>query len=427
MSVITIVLFFVFALLGVPLAFAMAAGVFGAMYSNGVSPAFAAAKMVHSVDSFPLIAIPLFTMAGQLLIRGGVIDPLIHFANTLIGRIKGGLGHVTVLSAMGLSAVSGTAVADAAALGGILGPSLTKHYSRGFGAALVSAASCMGPIIPPSSAMILYAVVTPGVSVAGLFAAGVVPGIFMGLCLMVLCSFIAHRRGWGYTGDPFSLARMLDGLHKAWLILLMPIIVIGGIMAGVFTATEGAAVAVVYALAAGFLVTRKLRFADIPPALVSAAMITAVVGVLIAFSSGITFLFTLERAGEAVASVMEANISSQLSFLLVSAFILFLLGMFVEGNSLIIMLGPLLAPVAASFGVDPVYFAFLFIMNLAIGSLTPPVGILLFVTSSIWKVDIAVVTRNAWPFIGVLYGSLVMMIFIPELVMALPRWLELVP
>lgn len=427
MTIVAIAIFFLFAILGMPLAFAMATAVFGGMYYQGLSPEFAVTRMVHSVDSFPLMAIPLFAMAGQLLVKGGVVDPLIGLCNAMIGRIKGGLGHVTVMSAMGLSAVSGSAVADAAALGGILGPTLTKYYTRGFGAALVSSASCMGPVIPPSVGMIVYAVVVSDVSIAALFMAGVVPGIVMGLGLMAMCTYLAHRRDWPLTGEPFTLSRFLSAFRQAWLILLMPIIVIGGIMFGVFTATEGAAVAVAYAVLAGLFVTRRLRLADIPEALIAAALITAVVGILISFSSGITFMFTLERVGESVANLMSNHLDTSTMCILVAMVIVLVLGMFIEGNSLIIMLAPILGPIAVSYGIDPVYFAFLFVMNVALGSITPPVGILLFVTGAIWKVEFNEIVRNIWPFIFLLYGVLLVMVAFPGLVIALPRALGIMP
>lgn len=421
MSFIAIGLFFFFGVLGMPLAFAMATGVLAAMLSEGLSPEFMVARMVYAVDSFPLMAIPLFAIAGQLMIRGGIVDPLVDFANAVVGRVRGGLGHVTVISAMGFSSVSGTAVADAAALGGILGPTLSRSYSRGFGAALVTASSCMGPIIPPSAAMILYAVVVSDVSVAGLFLAGMVPGLIMGLSIMILTSVIVTMRGWPVTGEVFAFRNVWTKFGRAWLILFMPVIVVGGIVAGIFTATEGAAVGVCYAIVAGFFITRRLKLSDFPPALLSAALITAVVGILIAFSSSMTFLFTLERLGVLAASLLRAFTDSQIIFLLLAMGLLLVLGMFVEGNSLIIMLAPILAPVAMAFGVDPVYFGLLFVMNVALGSLTPPVGILLFVASSIWKISLGEIVRHAWPYMILLYSVLILLVFFPDLVLWLPR------
>ncbi len=413
--------FFVFAALGLPLAFALGLGSLGGVLVAGFDPIMIPGKMIHAVDSFPLMAIPLFMIAGQLMIRGGIMDPLIEFANALVGRVQGGLAHVTIVAAMGLSSVSGVAVADATALGGSLGPHLAKVYSRQFAASIVASASCLGPIIPPSGAMIVYAVVTSNVSVASLFLAGIVPGIIMGLGMMVLCSVIARRRGFPVSGEPFSARRAATAFRKAALIFGMPIVVIGGIMAGAFTATEGAAIAVVYALLIGFFVTRKLRFSDIPPALLAAGIITSVVGALIAFSSTVTYLLTLERVGTMVADAILAFTSDARVFLVIVMAILVVFGMFMEGNTVIIMLAPILAPVAASLGIDPVFFALLFVINIVLGSITPPVGVLLFVTSSIWRIGILPISREIVPFAILLYAILFSFILFPDVPMFLPR------
>jgi tripartite ATP-independent transporter DctM subunit len=379
--------------------------------------------MLHSVDSFPLMAIPLFMLAGQLMIRGGIMEPLVDLANAVVGRVRGGLAHVTIVAAMGVSSVSGVAVADATALGGSIGPHLAKAYSKTFAAALVAAASCMGPIIPPSAAMIVYAVVASDVSVAGLFMAGIVPGIVIGVAMMILCGIIAKRRGYPLSGDPFSFRRVLVSARKAFLIFLMPIIVIGGIIGGVFTATEGAAVAVFYGLVVGFLVTRKLKVADLAPALLNAGIITAVVGALIAFSSVVTYLFTLNRVGDLIASSLLSISRDPTVFIFLMMAVLLVLGMFMEGNAIIIMLAPIAAPIAATLNIDPVYFGFLFVMNVVLGSITPPVGILLFVVSSIWRVGMAELVREIFPFIVLLYGILALCVMVPDIVIGLPRLL----
>ena len=412
--------FFLFALLGVPLAFSLGLASLAGMLVSGFDLVQMPGKMVHAVDSFPLMAIPLFIIAGQLMVRGGIMDPLIDFANAIVGRVQGGLAHVTIVAAMGLSAISGVAVADAAALGGTLGPHLSRVYSRPFAASLVAAASCLGPIIPPSGAMIVYAVVASDVSVAALFMAGIVPGIIMGIGMMVLSSVIARRRNYPVSGEPFSFARVFQTFRRAGLIFGMPIVVIGGIIAGAFTATEAAAIAVVYAIAIGFLVTRRLKLSDLPPALLSAGILTSVVGALIAFSATVTYLLTLERVGDLVASWMLAFTSDPTVFLLLVMAIVLVLGMFMEGNTIIIMFAPIVAPLAIAFKIDPVFFGLLFVINVVLGSITPPVGILLFVTASIWQLDLPSIVKEVFPFIFLLYGILLVLVFFPSLSMALP-------
>ena len=423
MITVMIVAFFVFAILGLPLAFALGLAAVSGMLFAGFDLAQLPGKMLHSVDSFPLMAIPLFMLAGQLMIRGGIMEPLIDVANAVVGRVRGGLAHVTIVAAMGVSSVSGVAVADATALGGSIGPHLAKAYSKTFAAALVAAASCMGPIIPPSAAMIVYAVVASDVSVAGLFMAGIVPGIVIGVAMMILCGIIAKRRGYPISGEPFSFRRVLVTARKAFLIFLMPIIVIGGIIGGVFTATEGAAVAVFYGLVVGFLVTRKLKFADLAPALLNAGIITAVVGALIAFSSVVTYLFTLNRVGDLLASGLLSISRDPTVFIVLMMAVLLVLGMFMEGNAIIIMLAPIAAPIAATLQIDPVYFGFLFVLNVVLGSITPPVGILLFVVSSIWRVGMVELVREIFPFIVLLYGILALCVIFPDIAIGLPRLL----
>lgn len=416
-----ILAFFVFAILGLPLAFALGlAAVSGMVYAD-FGLAQLPGKMLHSVDSFPLMAIPLFMLAGQLMIRGGIMEPLIDLANAVVGRVRGGLAHVTIVAAMGVSSVSGVAVADATALGGSIGPHLAKAYSKAFAAAVVAAASCMGPIIPPSAAMIVYAVVASDVSVAGLFISGILPGIVIGIAMMIMCGFIAKRRNYPISGDPFSFRRVLVTTRKALLIFLMPIIVIGGIIGGAFTATEGAAVAVFYGLVVGFVVTRKLKVADLAPALLNAGIITAVVGALIAFSSVVTYLFTLNRVGDLLASTLLSISRDPTVFIMLMMAVLLVLGMFMEGNAIIIMLAPIAAPIATTLNIDPIYFGFLFVTNVVLGSITPPVGILLFVVSSIWRVGMAELVKEIFPFIVLLYGILALCVVFPDIVMVLPR------
>jgi C4-dicarboxylate transporter DctM subunit len=420
--IIAIVLVFVFfAVLGMPLAFALGLAGLAGILVGGFPPIQLAGKMVNSVDSFPLMSIPLFMLAGQLLLRGGIMERLIDWANAVVGRVQGGLGHATVVAAMGLSSVSGTAVADATALGATLGPSLTKAYGKPFGAALVASASCLGPIIPPSAGMIVYAILAEDVSVGAMFIAGIVPGILLGLALMGLCTFFAHRRGYPLTGEAFSLRNVLRETRRSLIVFLMPIIVIGGIIAGAFTATEGAAIAVVYALLIGFFVTRRLKLSDLPVSLLNAGIISAIVGALIAFASQVTYLLTAEMVGVAVSEWLRSLTESPLMFVFLVQILLLLLGMVMEANAAFVMLVPLLAPIAVQYGIDPVYFGFLFVMNLTLGSITPPVGVLLFVTSGIWRVNIVEVIREVWPFIIVTYGVLLVCMLVPEVVLFLPR------
>lgn len=421
MIVTMILVFAVFGLLGMPLAFALGLAGLAGILIGGFPPIQLAGKMVNSIDSFPLMSIPLFMLAGQLLLRGGIMDRLIEWANAVVGRVKGGLGHVTVVAAMGLSSVSGTAVADATALGGTLGPALSKAYGKAFGAALVAAASCLGPIIPPSAGMIVYAILAEQVSVGAMFIAGIVPGILLGFAMMGLTTFYAYRRNYPPTGVPFNWANVLRETRRSFIVFLMPILVIGGIIAGAFTATEGAAIAVVYAMAIGFFVTRKLKVSDLPVALLNAGIVSAIVGALIAFASQVTYLLTAEMVGVEIGEWLRSITQNPLVFTFIVQLLLVAVGMFMEANAAYVMLVPIIAPIAAQYGIDPVYFGFLFVMNITLGSITPPVGVLLFVASGIWRVDILDIIREVWPFIIVQYAVLFLCMLFPRIVMFVPK------
>lgn len=415
--------FVVFGILGMPIAFALGlAGLVG-VWVGDYPLLQVPGKMVYAVDSFPLMSIPLFMLAGQFMMRGGIMALIVDLADALVGRVRGGLGHVTVLAAMGLSSVSGTAVADAAALGGTLGPSLTKAYGRSFSAALVASASNLGPIIPPSAGMILYAVLAEELSIGALFIAGVVPGIFLAVATMGLTTYFAYRRGYPVSGTPFSLRNVLKQLRRSLVVLLMPVLVMGGIVGGVFTATEGAAIAVVYSAFVGFFVTRQLKLSDLPPSLLNAAIVTGIVGALIAFASQMTYLLTTEMVSVTIAEWLQEVTSSPMVFTFLVMVLLLLIGIPLEANATFIMLVPIIAPIATQYGIDPVYFALVFVMNVTLGGITPPVGGQLFVVSSIWRVGMLDITKEIWPFIILQYAVLFVCTLFPEIVLFLPRLL----
>ena len=423
MSITVTVAFLLICLLGMPLAFALGFSALVALPLGGIDLNMLPQRMMHSINAFPLMAIPLFMVAGELMLRGGLAERMIELANAFVGRVAGGLAQVTILAGAGLSAVSGAAVSDASALGTLLIRELTKVYGVAFAAAIIAAAAAiLGPIIPPSNAMIVYAYMAgSSVSVAGLFMAGVVPGILLTIGLMAMVYVIAKRRGYPLTGEPATRASIKKEIRRSWIILLMPIIVIGGIVVGAFTATEGAAIAVVYALLIGFLVTRKLKLRDLPECLLNAAIITATVGALIAFASTVTFLMTVDLLPARLAAAIQAYTSDPLVFNLLVAALLFVVGTALESNAAYIMLVPLLHPIALAYGLDPLHFGFLFVFNLVLGMLTPPVGVVLFVVCSIANITMGQIMRHVWPFIVFGYGVLFLCMFWPPLVTGLPR------
>jgi len=422
MSLLIIVVFLGIAVLGMPLAFALGLGAVAGLIHSDVDFSLLPTRMMNAVNAFPLMTIPFFILAGELMMKAGIMERLIDLANSVIGRVRGGLAHVTVLAGLGLSTVSGAAVADASALGSTLIPSLRKVYGVGFSSAVVAAAANLGPIIPPSGAMIVYAFMAgPTVSVGGMFMAGVVPGLILVVSMLLLVGFIARRRNYPLTGEAFSWARIGVELKRSLIIFMMPIVVIGGIVGGAFTATEGSAIAVVYALLIGFFVTKRLKLSDLPEAMVRTAITSAVVGAMIAFASVVTYMLTVDQLPAQLTALLRSLTKDPLVYMLLVALALFVVGCFLESNAAYIMLVPLLHPIALLYGIDPLHFGFLFVFNLVIGMLTPPVGVVLFVLCGITGIKLGELVKHVWPFIAVMYGLLFVCMFFPKLVLWLPR------
>lgn len=415
--------FFATALVGVPIAFALGLSSLAAvLVSSDLPLRMIPERMIAAVDSFPLLAIPLFILAGELMESAGILSRLVEFARVLVGHIRGGLAHVCVVCEMILSGVTGTAVGDAAALASVfLGP-MKREYDEEFGAAVVAGAANIGPIIPPSAAMIVYAIMAgSSVSIAGLFLAGMVPGILIGVGMMGLSYAIARRRGYPISGERPRLREVALRTWQALPVLLMPVVVIGGMVGGVFTATEAAAIAVVYAVVVGFFVTRELKVAHLWPALIRSAATTSIVIILIALASSVTFLLTVAQVPAAVAGFLQSITSSPTVFLTLVMLFLLLVGMFIESNAAYIMLVPILHPIAVQYGIDPLHFGFVFVLNLVIGMLTPPVGVVLFVVASLSGLTMERLVRGVWPFVVLQFGVLFLCVYFPGLYMWVPR------
>lgn len=414
--------FFVVALLGMPLAFSLGIAAVTGILVSGFGLNVLPSRMMNAVNAFPLMSIPFFVLAGEIMMKAGIMQRLIDLANAMVGQVRGGLAHVAMGAGLGLSTVSGAAVADASALGGTLMGPLSKYYSRGFSAAVLAAAANLGPIIPPSGAMIVYAYVAGStVSVGGLFMAGVLPGLILVTCMMLLCSVYAHIKQLPKTGEAFSFRRVAQEIKRSLVILMMPVVVIGGIVGGAFTATEGSAIAVVYALLIGFFITRQLALKDLPEALINTAITSAVVGAMIAFASVVTYMMTIDLFPMQLASWLKEITTDPIVFMLLVAAVLVVVGCFLESNAAYVMLVPLLHPIAVSYGIDPLHFGFLFVFNLVIGMLTPPVGVVLFVLCGVARIGIGEISRAIWPFVLLMYTLLFFCMFFPGIVLTLPR------
>ena len=409
--------------IGVPIAFALGiAGTIGLIFFDPSTLILVPQRIFSGVDSFPLMAVPFFVLAGELMGTTGILKRLLGLAEALVGHFRGGLAHVNVAGSMVFAGISGSAIADASALGSALIPSMEKRYkNRNFAAAVCASAATIGPIIPPSIPMVIYAFVVGKVSIGGLFLAGVVPGVLIGVGMMTIIYFIARRRGYEAERARASFVEILLRAREAFWALLMPAIILGGIFFGIFTATEAAAIAVMYALLVGFLVTRELHVADVVHALRRAVTISAVVFILVGMSNVVSFLLSASMVPIAVAEWIKAISENPLVFLLIVNLILLFLGCFLDNIAVMIMAAPVLAPVAASFGIDPLHFGFMFVLNSVIGMLTPPVGAILFTVCGVSKTSIESVTRELWPFLLWQIAVLALVTYVPAVSLTLPR------
>lgn len=425
-AVVLAVAFVLLLLLGTPVAVAIALSTALAILSSGGAPNFAiAAKMANGIDSFALLAIPFFILSGHLMGRGGMARRLIDFAAALVGRFPGGLAHVNVLTCMLFGSISGSAAAAVSSIGGFMIPEMNrKGYNREFNAAVTITAATTGLLIPPSNTFIVYAVATGSVSIAALFMAGVFPGILVGLGLMAVCAVLARRRGYP-RGERVPLRAVLAALRRAVLTLLLIVIVIGGILAGVFTPTEAAAIAVVYSLILAGPVYREVKLAELPEMLKQTGITTAVVMLLIGASQGMAWLMTTQNIPQAASAAMLRLSSSPLVVLLLANLLLLLVGTFMDMTPAVLIFTPILLPVVQALGVDPVHFGIIMTANLCIGLCTPPVGTCLFIGCGIARTTIAEVTRPLLPFFGAMVASLMVISFWPALSLWLPRVLGL--
>ncbi|HSB72727.1 MAG TPA: TRAP transporter large permease [Candidatus Methylomirabilis sp.] len=408
--------------IGIPIAFGLGLAAMASILAWGqVSLWLLPQRMFTGVDSFVFMAIPFFILAGELMTTSGILDRLVKFTDALVGHIRGGLAHVNIVASMIFAGISGSAVADAAALGSVLIPSMTKEYDVDFGSGVCAGASTIGPIIPPSIPMVVYALAAGSVSIAGLFLAGVIPGVLMGVGMMSIAYVIARRRRYPVRPHALPVRELLLRFWQVLPALLMPVIIVGGILGGVFTATEAAAVAVAYAVLIGFVVTKELKWEHIPPALVRSGVTTSVVFMLIATSNAVSWILTTQQVPMLIANFLKVVAPQQWMFLLIVNIFLLIVGCLMDLSAAMIMLVPILAPIATTYGVHPLHFGFLVVLNLVIGLLTPPVGVCLFVVTGIARISLERVIRAVWPFLLWQVVVLGFVTYVPALCMAIPR------
>ena len=416
-----VLLLFGLLLIGVPIAVCLIiVGLAYVIFGIGMDPLIAAQRVANGIDNFPLLAIPFFMLAAELMNAAGITDRIFRLAKAMVGAIPGGLAHVNVLASMLFAGMSGSAVADAAGLGRIEIKAMRDDgYDREFAAAVTAASSTIGPIIPPSISAVIYGL-TAGVSIGGLFAAGFVPGVMMGAAMMVLIAFYATRRDYG-RGQPFRLRELGVAFLHALLAIMTPVIIVGGILGGIFTPTEAGAFAVLYAFLLGKFVYGTIAWGDIPDLIFETALSAGNILFIIAATALIGWILTAEQVPQHMAVWVVEWSPSPWVFLLLLNGLLLVLGCFMAAHPVIIMLTPILVPVAGAMGIDPIHLGVIMILNLMIGLITPPVGLCLYVVAEIVDLPVLRVVRALVPFLLPLVAVLLLITLWADLVMWLPR------
>lgn len=409
--------------LSVPVAVAIGlSAMFGITFFSNMPLLVVPQKIFTSLDSFPLLAVPFFILAGNLMSRGGVSARLVDFAKSLIGGMQGGLASTCVVTCMIFAAISGSSVATTYAIGAILIPAMVAHgYPRPMAATIQASSAELGVIIPPSVPMIIYAVST-NTSVTKLFMAGIGPGILIAVMLVIMVQIWCRIGGYGrHDGD--QRLSVLTSTRRAFWALLLPVIILGGIYGGVFTPTEAAAVAVGYALLVGMFIYREITPADLPGIFRSAAISTAAIMLIIGTAGLLSFLVNLSGLPRVIGAWAGGTFTSQWEFLLAINILLFIVGMFIETSAAILVLGPVLAPIAISYGVDPVHFGVVMIVNLAMGMITPPLGVNLFAAASVARIPVQRMFRSLLIPLVTVVLALMLITYIPAISLALTRGL----
>lgn len=412
-------------LVRVPIVFAMGvAGGITLLFDN-LPLTLLVQRMLAQVDSFALLAVPFFILTGSIMEAGGISARLVRLASALVGRFRGGLGAVCITSTTVFSGISGSSAADASAIGSVLMPAMIRRgYSRGYAAALQAAAAVNGPIIPPSVLMIVYASIA-NVSVGAMFVGGAVPGVIVAVALLFGNWWWARNKA-GLAETPATRSEIAHAFVDAIWALIVPVIILGGILTGMFTATEAGAVCVVYSLAVSMFVYRELRLGDLPRVILAAVVTTAQVMIIVAAAGIFGWLLAAQGFPALAAETLTALTSSPTIAILLVIGMLLIVGCVMEILAAAIVLIPVLAPIAAHYGFHEVHFAVIMVMAMAMGSITPPVGVTLYVCLGIAKTTLVEVNRYIWYFLLIILSALLLVTFVPETVLALPRLFSLI-
>jgi len=413
--------FLLLLVIGVPVAISLAGSSLIYVMLEGVQPHLVVLhRMIGGIDSFPLLAIPFFIMAGSLMNSAGITNRIYDFALALVGWLKGGLGHVNVVGSVIFAGMSGTAVADAGGLGNIEIKAMRDHgYSVDFAVGITGASSTIGPIIPPSLPFVIYGVMA-NASIGKLFAAGVIPGLVMALTMMIMVTYYAHTRGW-HRDAKFSIVALWYTFKRAFLPLLTPIILVGGMTTGVFTPTEAAIAATVYAIFLGMAIYRTLSLKKLIKVSMETVETTALILLIVAGASIFGYLITLTKVTDNVSALVLSITTQPWAILLLVNIFLLIVGCFMETIAAITILVPVLLPLMDKIGVDPVHFGLIMVLNLMIGLLTPPVGMVLYILARVAGISFERATRACLPFLIPLLVSLALVTYWPDMVMFLPN------
>jgi len=420
--IILVVVLTITLLLGMPIVFSLGVSALFPLLHMGVPLVVIPKQICEGMNSFPLLCIPFFVFAGELMGKGRLTHYLLEFATLLVGHIRGGLASANVLASMFFGGMTGSAIADVSALGSIEIPMMVKGgYDKEFSTAITAASACIGPIIPPSIPVVIYALSVGNVSIGALFLAGIIPGILIGISLMIMSYFISVKRNYPKSKEKISLQRFFNTFKKSILSLILPFIIIGGIIGGIFTPTEAAAVAVAYALFITVIIYRTVKFSDIPKMLLETSVLTAIVMIIIGTSSIFGWVITIEQGGKIIEGILLSLSPNKYIFLMLINLFLIILGTFLDMNPAILIFAPILAPIATKLGINPIHFGELYCINLTIGLITPPLGEILFVACPIGNVTFEDLSKEIFPFILIEIVALLIVTYIPFATLYIPK------
>jgi len=415
-------LFVITLIAGVPIAFSTGIASLGGIVVMGNVPLHVIViRILKGIDSFPLMAIPFFVLAGEIMAKGGVTDRLVKFSNILVGKISGGLAQTAIVGSMVFAGITGSATADASAVGSVMIPAMKKEkYDEHFSCAVIAAAAVIGPIIPPSLTFVIYSLAT-GVSIGGMFLAGILPGALVGLGLMLVAYMTSKKRHYPKRTTSLGWKEIVETSKTGMVALIMPVIIVGGILGGIFTATEAAAAGAFYAIVICLFVLKTVRWADLPEMFFTTAKISSIILLLLGTTNILSWVLTINDVGKVVVAFFAAITDNVYIFLAIVNVVFLIIGMLVDTFPAILIMAPLLHPVAMEFGLHPLHFGVVVCVNLLLGLITPPVGTNLFIICAVGKVKLEPLIRAVIPFLLVEIIVLFIISYVPAVTLAIPK------